>query len=620
MRDVRTAPADATAMCRDGGPELPAMTPDAAPTLPPLTALKTLARVGAFVRPYRRQVICAAIALVVAAAAVLAVGQGLKGVVDRGFGPGDGGELDRTLALMLGVVVVMAGATFTRFYFVSWIGERVTADLRRAVFDHLLTLPPAFFEVTRTGDVISRLINDTAMLETVIGSSASMAIRNVLLLAGGLTMLAITSAKLTLLVLAGVPLVVVPIVLFGRRVRKLARASQDRVGDVGAYVDEALHEVRTVQAYGHEPEDRRRFAARVEAAFGTAVARIRQRALLVASVIMLVFGAVGVILWIGGHDVVAGTLSAGQLSAFVFYAAIVAAAVGTISEVVGDLQRAAGATERLFELLGVDPGIRAPDHPVALPVPARGTIAFDGVRFHYPTRPDTLALDAFALEVAAGEMVALVGPSGAGKTTVFQLLLRFYDPQAGVVRIDGVDVRSADPRDVRRRLAVVPQDPVIFAASVLENVRYGRLDATDAEVRDACAAAFASDFIAQLPQHYDSDLGERGVRLSGGQRQRLAIARAILADRPILLLDEATSALDAESERMVQLALDRLMAGRTVLIIAHRLATVRHADRIAVMESGRIVAVGTHDELVSQSPLYARLAALQFAGEGAPAP
>ena len=620
MRDVRTAPADATAMCRDGGPELPAMTPDAAPTLPPLTALKTLARVGAFVRPYRRQVICAAIALVVAAAAVLAVGQGLKGVVDRGFGPGDGGELDRTLALMLGVVVVMAGATFTRFYFVSWIGERVTADLRRAVFDHLLTLPPAFFEVTRTGDVISRLINDTAMLETVIGSSASMAIRNVLLLAGGLTMLAITSAKLTLLVLAGVPLVVVPIVLFGRRVRKLARASQDRVGDVGAYVDEALHEVRTVQAYGHEPEDRRRFAARVEAAFGTAVARIRQRALLVASVIMLVFGAVGVILWIGGHDVVAGTLSAGQLSAFVFYAAIVAAAVGTISEVVGDLQRAAGATERLFELLGVDPGIRAPDHPVALPVPARGTIAFDGVRFHYPTRPDTLALDAFALEVAAGEMVALVGPSGAGKTTVFQLLLRFYDPQAGVVRIDGVDVRSADPRDVRRRLAVVPQDPVIFAASVLENVRYGRLDATDAEVRDACAAAFASDFIAQLPQHYDSDLGERGVRLSGGQRQRLAIARAILADRPILLLDEATSALDAESERMVQLALDRLMAGRTVLIIAHRLATVRHADRIAVMESGRIVAVGTHDELVSRSPLYARLAALQFAGEGAPAP
>ena len=595
------------------------MTPDIAQTVPPLTALKTIARIGAFVRPYRRQVIFAAIALIVAAATVLAVGQGLKGVVDRGFGAGDAGELDRTLALMLGVIVVMAAATFTRFYFVSWIGERVTADLRRAVFDHLLTLPPGFYEVTRTGDVISRLINDTAMLETVIGSSASMAVRNVLLLAGGLTMLAITSAKLTLLVLAGVPLVVVPIILFGRRVRKLARASQDRVGDVGAYVDESLHEVRTVQAYVHEPEDSRRFAARVEVAFGTAVARIRQRALLVATVIMLVFGAVGIILWIGGHDVVAGTISAGQLSAFVFYAVIVASAVGTISEVVGDLQRAAGATERLFELLAVNPEIRAPAHPVALSVPARGTVEFDQVGFHYPSRPETPALDDFSIAISAGEKVALVGPSGAGKTTVFQLLLRFYDPQAGAVRIDGVDVRSAEPREVRRRLAVVPQDPVIFAASVFENIRYGRLDATDAEVRSACDAAFASEFIAELPQGYESNLGERGVRLSGGQRQRLAIARAILADRPILLLDEATSALDAESERKVQLALERLMVGRTVLIVAHRLATVRHADRIAVLERGRLVAMGTHDALVVESPLYARLAALQFGSEAAPA-
>ena len=595
------------------------MIPETAPPIPPVTALRTLARVGAFVRPYRRQVTYAAIALVVAAAAVLAVGQGLKSVVDRGFGTGDGSELDRTLALMLGVVVVMAGATFTRFYFVSWIGERVTADLRRAVFDHLLTLPPGFFEVTRTGDVISRLINDTAMLETVVGSSASMAIRNLLLLIGGLTMLAITSTKLTLLVLAGVPLVVAPIILFGRRVRKLARASQDRVGDVGAYVDEALHEVRTVQAYGHEPVDRRHFAERVEAAFGTAVARIRQRALLVATVIVLVFGAVGVILWIGGHDVVAGRISAGQLSAFVFYAVIVASAVGTISEVVGDLQRAAGATERLFELLAVEPAIRAPVDPVALSTPARGTVTFDHVAFHYPSRPDAPALDDFTLDVRAGEKVALVGPSGAGKTTVFQLLLRFYDPQAGAVRIDGVELRSADPREVRRRLAVVPQDPVIFAASVLENVRYGRPGATEAEVRDACDAAFASEFVVQLPQGYASDLGERGVRLSGGQRQRLAIARAILADRPILLLDEATSALDAESERVVQRALERLMVGRTVLIIAHRLATVRHADRIAVLEAGRLAAVGTHDELLEASPLYARLAALQFVGEGAPA-
>jgi ATP-binding cassette subfamily B protein len=439
-----------------------------------------------------------------------------------------------------------------------------------------------------------------------------MAIRNLLLLVGGLAMLAITSTKLTLLVLAGVPLVVVPIVLFGRRVRKLARASQDRVGDVGAYVDEALHEIRTVQAYGHEAEDRRQFGDRVEAAFATALQRIRQRALLVAAVIVLVFGAVGVILWVGGHDVVAGRLSPGQLSAFVFYAVIVASAVGTISEVIGDLQRAAGATERLFELLAVEPAVRAPSAPVVLPSPPRGTLSFDGVEFHYPSRPDTPALVDFSLDIRAGESVALVGPSGAGKTTVFQLLLRFYDPQRGAVRIDGVDVRAADPQAVRRRLALVPQDPVIFAASVLDNVRYGRPDASEDAVRAACVAAYADEFVERLPDGYGSFLGERGVRLSGGQRQRLAIARAILADRPILLLDEATSALDAESERTVQLALERLMARRTVLIIAHRLATVRHADRIAVLDAGRLVAVGTHDELVRGNPLYARLAALQF--------
>jgi ATP-binding cassette subfamily B protein len=581
-----------------------------------VTALKTLARIGGFLRPYRRQVAYAAIALVIAAAAVLAVGQGLKSVIDRGFGAGNAAELDRALGLMLVVVVVMALATFTRFYFVSWLGERVTADLRRAVFDHLLKLPPGFFEMTRTGEVISRLTSDTTMLETVIGSSASMAVRNLLLLVGGLVMLALTSAKLTLLVLLGVPLVVPPIILFGRRVRRLARASQDRIGDVGAYLDEALHEIRTVQAYGHESEDRRRFGSRVEDAFATARRRIRQRALLVAAVIVLVFGAVGVILWIGGHDVVAGRLSAGQLSAFVFYAVIVASSVGTLSEVVGDVQRAAGATERLFELLSVEPGIRAPAQPVPLPEPARGTVTLDGVTFHYPSRPDAAALDRLTLDVRAGEKVALVGPSGAGKTTVFQLLLRFYDPQAGVVRIDGVDLRTADPEAVRRRLALVPQDPVIFATSVLENVRYGRPDATEDAVRAACAAAYASEFVERLPEGYASFLGERGVRLSGGQRQRLAIARAILADRPILLLDEATSALDAESERMVQLALERLMAGRTVLIIAHRLATVRHADRIAVMDGGRIVAAGPHAELLDASPLYARLAALQFASAG----
>jgi len=597
------------------------MTADSATMLPPVTALRTLARIGVFLRPYRRQVVAAAVALLIAAGAVLAVGQGLKGVIDRGFAAGNAAELDRTLALMLAVIVVMAMATFTRYYFVSWIGERVTADLRRAVFEHLLRLPPGWFELTRTGEVISRVTNDTALLETVIGSSVSMAVRNMLLLVGGLVMLAITSVKLTLLVLAGVPVVVAPILLFGRRVRRLARASQDRIGDVGAYVDEALHEIRTVQAYGHEPEDRRRFGERVEAAFETARARIRQRASLVATVIVLVFGAIGIILWVGGHDVVAGRISAGQLSAFVFYAVIVAGAVATISEVAGDLQRAAGATERVFELLAIEPGIAVPANPVTLPIPARGTVSFDAVTFRYPSRPDAPALDEFSLEVASGENVALVGPSGAGKTTVFQLLLRFYDPQRGAVRIDGVDLRSADPADVRARLAVVPQDPVIFATSVLENIRYGRPDATEGDVRAACEAAYADEFIAQLPQGYAAELGERGVRLSGGQRQRLAIARAILADRPILLLDEATSSLDAESERVVQLALERLMTRRTVLIIAHRLATVRHADRIVVMDRGQIVAQGTHDELVAGNPLYARLASLQFgAGEGPTAP
>jgi ATP-binding cassette subfamily B protein len=572
-------------------------------------------RLARFLAPYRGRFVVAGIALLIAAGCTLAIGQGLKLVIDRGFIANDAGALDAALGALLAVIATMSVATYVRFYNVSWIGERVTADLRRTVFDHLLTLSPGFFEITRTGEVISRLTNDATMLETVIGSSLSLALRNAVLGIGALILLMLTSLKLTLLVLAGLPVVLVPIILFGRRLRRLARASQDRVADTGAYVDEAIHEIRTVQAYGHEPEDRHAYAERVEAAFATGVRRIRQRGLLIAVVIFVVFVAVGIILWIGGHDVLAGKLSAGQLSAFVFYAVIVATSIGSVSEVAGDLQRAAGATERLLELLDTPPDIAVPAHPLALPDPPRATLDLEEVTFAYPSRMAEPALKAVSLRVTTGERVALVGPSGAGKTTVFQLLLRFYDPQAGRVLLDGVDIKRADPRAVRQHFAVVPQEPVIFATSVWENVRYGRPDATAEEVRAACEAAYATEFLARLPQGFDTPLGERGVKLSGGQRQRLAIARAVLAQRPILLLDEATSALDAESERMVQLALDRLMAGRTTLIIAHRLATVIGADRIIVLDGGVAIAAGTHASLVRDDPLYRRLAALQFGPE-----
>ena len=584
----------------------------AAPQPTALARLRHLAILLDFVAPYRARIAGAAIALIVAAGSFLVIGQGLRRVVDMGFAHGDASALNAALVALLGVIAVMAAATYTRFYLVSWLGERVIADIRRAVFSHLLELSPAFFEQARTGEVISRLTADTALLEQVVGTSVSMAARNTLLGLGSLVMLALTSWKLTALVLLMVPVVVAPIVLFGRRVRRFSRASQDRVADLGAYVDETLHEIRTVQAYGHEGEDRSLFGRRVAAAFDTALRRIRQRAALAAAVIMLVSGGVGIIFWVGGHDVLAGRLTAGDLSAFVFYAIVVAGSVGAISEVVGDLQRGAGAAERLIEILATPQQITAPVIPLVLPEPPRGTVELDGVTFFYPTRPDRPALDRLSLKVQRGEKVALIGPSGAGKTTVFQLLMRFYDPAAGAVRLDEVDLKLTDPTAARRRIALVSQEPAIFAASVRDNVRYGRPDASDDDIRSACEAAFATEFVERLPGAYDADLGERGVRLSGGERQRLAIARAILSDRPILLLDEATSALDAESERMVQAALESLMRNRTTLIIAHRLATVRRVDRIAVIDGGRVVGMGSHEALLADNPLYSRLAALQF--------
>jgi ATP-binding cassette subfamily B protein len=567
-----------------------------------------------FLAPYKLRIAAAVVALLVAAGCVLALGQGVKVVVDKGFGSGQPHLLDQAVLALIALATVLAAATWCRFYLMMSTGERVVTDLRRAVFDHLLGLEPAFFERTRTGEVISRLTNDATLLQQVIGFGLSMFVRNALMMSGAAVMLFVTSWKLALFVLLGVPATLIPILLLGRRVRRLSRANQDRVADVSAYIDEAVHEIRTVQAYAHEASDRAAFARHAEAAYAAGVERIGQKAFLIASVMLIAFCAVGVILWIGGHDVLAGRLSAGELAAFVFYAMVVASGAGTLSEVWGELQRAAGATERLAELLETPAQIVAPAAPVAPPQRAALAIDFDAVAFAYPARPEARALDGFTLRVAPGERVALVGPSGAGKSTVLALLLRFYDPQQGAVRIDGVDVRDMEPGLLRRLMAVVPQDPVIFAASVLDNVRYGRPQAGRDEVLAACQRAHALEFIERLPQGLDTALGERGVTLSGGQRQRLSIARALLADRPILLLDEATSALDAASERLVQQALEALAAGRTTLAIAHRLATVQHADRIVVMERGMLVAQGTHAELMRQDGLYASLARLQFLG------
>jgi ATP-binding cassette, subfamily B, bacterial len=582
---------------------------------PPKGQASHLLRLARFLLPYRGRVAGALVALVVAAACVLALGQGLRRVVDGGFGTGDPGLLDGALAGVVGIAIVLAVATWTRFYLMMSVGERVIADLRQAVFAHVLRLPPAFFDAARTGDIISRLTNDTEQIRQVVGFGFSLFLRNALMMLGALVMLFATSAKLAALIVLGVPATVVPILLLGRRVRRLSRVNQDRVASVSAHIDESIHEVRTVQAYGHEARTRAGFDAATEQAYTAGVHRIRVKAWLISLVMLIGFCAVGIILWIGGHDVLAGRLTAGQLAAFVFYAAIVASGAGTVSEVWGEIQRAAGATEHLMSLLDTEPGPAAAQPIVRLPARVAGAIRIEEVVFAYPGRPEVTALGPLSFAVRPGERVALVGPSGAGKSTLFALLLRFYDPASGRILLDGADIRHCEPAAVRRAMALVPQEPVIFAASVAENVRFGRPGASLAEIREACVAAHALEFIEHLPEGFDTSLGERGVKLSGGQRQRLSIARALLADRPILLLDEATSSLDAESERQVAQALERLERGRTTLVIAHRLATVRNADRIIVLERGRVHATGTHDELMRGGGLYAHLARLQFLAE-----
>ena len=575
-------------------------------------SLEPLRRLLPFLRPYRWRIAFALLALMCSSAATLILPAFLRPVIDRGFNAADAERLKIYFIPLLLVAAIFACASATRFFFVTWLGERVIADIRRAVFDHVIGLTPAFFEVTRTGEVLSRLTADTTLIQTVVGSSASVAMRNAVMFVGGLILMFTTSLKLTALVIAAVLLVMIPLIAFGRWVRTLSRRSQDRIADTSARASETLNAVQTVQAFTHENLDRELFGRAVELSFDVAIQRTRARAVMTAAVMFGAFASIVGVLWVGAVDMIHHAMTGGQLVQFIFYAVIVAGGVGALSETWGDLQRAAGASERLMELLHVEPAVPIPANPRILPRPTHGAVSFRNVGFRYPTRPDAAALNGFSLEVNPGEAIALVGPSGAGKSTVFQLLLRFFAPQSGEILFDGVDIADLDPEDLRRNIALVAQDPAIFSGTIADNIRYGRPDASDDEVRRAAEAAAAAEFIERLPDSYGTLVGERGTTLSGGQRQRLAIARAILRDAPLLLLDEATSALDAENEQLVQTGLNNLMAGRTTIVIAHRLATIQRLKRIVVMDQGRIVGEGSHAELVARGGLYARLASLQF--------
>jgi ATP-binding cassette subfamily B protein len=579
--------------------------------LPPKGDIRNLGNLRRYLRPYRLRIALALIALLLTSSTVLGLGSALRYLIDEGIGKGDVTLLDHSFSLFIGLTFLLAGATYLRYYYVSWVGEKVVADIRRDVYAHLIRLDTAFFETTRTGDLLSRITTDTTLLQSVVGSSVSLALRNVILFIGGSVLLFHTSPRLTGYLSIIVPLVVAPIIAVGRNVRRLSRATQGRVADINSHAEETLSGIRTIQAYSLENYENARFGRQVDLSLGTALARIRVRAALTAIVIALVAGAIMTVLWIGGREVMQGKLSSGALSAFIFYAVVVAGAIGAISEVIGELQRAGGAAERLMELLAETPLIRSPDHPTPLPAQLRGSVAFEGVTFHYPSRPDRPATKDFSLTVASGQTVALVGPSGAGKTTLFQLLLRFYDPQSGRVTLDGVDIRQLALEDLRSHIGIVPQDPAIFSANAWDNIRCGRPEASAKEVIVAAEAASALEFLDKLPEGFDTHLGEKGVRLSGGQKQRIAIARAMLRNPRVLLLDEATSALDSENETKVQEALMRLMRGRTTLVIAHRLSTVQNADLIAVVNEGRLEDIGPHQELLARNALYARLSQLQ---------